>query len=304
MYGFSGLLNYNVIEPTAFRGLNPEGADYTGFIITKKEIECLRLFLNYLLEDKSWDFIYLMGTPGFSSIQNLLSQISNLTSLKFNTVKGAICPYILLPSSIDNLMLTLNRNFRKALRRNMRCLQDNSQKMELKKYDEVGSVEETMKIFFKLHQKRCKSKALPGVFAKQEICDFYVDVARLFADNRWLGLYFLTLDDEPIASQYCFEYNNKMYSALAGFDPNYSTYGVGNIITFKIAENCIKRGLEEYDLLKGDEAWKFHWSSRYRTNLGIRFVNKKVTSNLYDLGIRTIKKLKINQLLEKDVTYR
>ena len=62
-YGFAGPFSYDVIEPLAFRGLNPEGADYTGLILTKKRVECLRLFLEYLAKHDSWDFIYLMDIP-------------------------------------------------------------------------------------------------------------------------------------------------------------------------------------------------------------------------------------------------
>ena len=70
-----------------------------------------------------------------------------------------------------------------------------------------------------------------------------------FANNGWLALNFLTVDDEPIATQYCFEYKQKMYFALSGFDPNYSHYGVGNLILMKIIEKCVERKIEEYDLL-------------------------------------------------------
>lgn len=302
--GFVGPFGYDVIEPLGYRGLMPEGADYTGFILMERKAECLQIILSHLVENNAWDFIYLFNVPETSVISDLVTRVPQVVPLKFETEKGAVCPYIQVPNSIDNFMETLGFKFRKNLRRNMRKLEDNFKKVELKKYDEVGSVEETMKLFFKLHQKRCEYRGLPGVFAKQEICNFYTDVARLFADKGWLALYFLTVDSEPVAAHYCFEYNNKMYFALSGFDPTYSKYSVGNIIQLKIIEKCIEKRLEEYDFLKGGEAYKFNWTAKYRRNLRITFVNKKFTSNLYDLGLRTIKKLRINQLLEKSLTYR
>jgi hypothetical protein len=302
--GFSGPLSYDVIEPLGYRGLMPEGADYTGFILAEREAECLQLFLDYLVKHDSWDFIYLMDIPGNSAIPGLLSQISNLIPLAFETEKGASCPYMLIPNSVDALMKTLSHNFRYNLRRSMRKLQSDFHKVEFKKYDEVGSVEETMRSFFELHQKRCKSKGLPGVFAKREICNFYIDFAKLFADNDWLALYFLLVDDKPIAAHYCFEYKNKIYFALGGFDPYYSSYSVGNLVHLKTIEKSIEKGLEEYDFLKGDEAYKSGWTANRRRNLRITFVNKKFTSNLYNWGIRTIKKSRINRVLEKSLTYR
>lgn len=297
-YGLAGPVKYYVIEPLGCRGLNPEGADYIGLILAKQEIVCLKLFLDYLVKHDSWDFIYLMDIPETSTTAGSLSSLFETTSLRFGIERGASCPYFPVPNSIDTFLKGLDTKFRKNLRRSMRNLQNAFGRVEFKKYDEIGSVEETMRIFFKLHQKRCVSKGLPGVFATQEICNFYTDVARQFADNGWLALYFLTLNDEPIAAQYSFEYGHKMYYALGGFDPYYSNYSVGNLLCLKMIEKCIERGLEEYDLLKGNEAYKFNWTTKYRTNVGIRFVNQKIASNIYYWGIRTLKRTRISKILQ------
>jgi hypothetical protein len=301
-YSYAGLLRYTVIEPLAYRGLGPEGADYTGIMLTKQEPICLKLFLDYIIKQNSWDFIYLMDIPETSTTANLLLDAFK-TPLQFEVKEGEQCPFLLVPDSIDSLLKGLNAKFRKNLRRSMRSLQKDFGQVEFKKYDEIGSVEETMRIFFKLHQKRCASKGLPGVFADQEICNFYIDVARLFAENEWLALYFLTIKGEPIAAQYSFEYAHKMYYALGGFDPYYSKYSVGNLMCLKMIEKCIERKLEEYDLLKGDETYKFNWTSKYRTNMMIRFVNKKFTSIFYDWGIKALKKTGASSILQALSSY-
>ena len=296
-YSFVGPLGYDVIEPLGYRGLTPEGADYTGLILAKREAECLQLFLNHLVEHDDWDFIYLMDVPETSINPNLLAKASKAIPLKFVLEKGAICPYISIPNSMDTFLKELKGKFRKNLRRCMRNLEKDYHRVELKRYDEFGSVEEAMKIYFELHQKRWKPKHMSGVFNTQEVRNFYIDVAKLFADNGWLALYFLTANDEPIATQYCFEYKQKMYYALGGFDPDYSQYSVGNLTLVKVIEKCIEKKIEEYDLLKGGEPYKFDWTEKYRRNLGIRFVNKRFTSNLYHWGIRTVKQTKMDKLL-------
>ena len=298
-YGFQAPFGYDVIEPLGYRGLTPEGADYTGLILTERQAECLQLFLNHLVEHNDWDFIYLMDVPETSIIPDLLAKMSKAVPITFELEKGAICPYISIPNSMDIFLRELSSKFRKNLRRCMRNLEKDHQRVELKRYDEFGSVEEAMKIYFELHQKRWKLKHIPGVFNTQEVRDFYRDVAKLFADNGWLALYFLTANGEPIATQYCFEYKQKMYYALGGFDPNYSQYSVGSLILMKVIEKCIEKKIEEYDLLKGGEPYKFRYTAKYKTNLGIRFVNKRFTSNLYHWGIKTVKQTKINKILGK-----
>ena len=78
---------------------------------------------------------------------------------------------------------------------------------------------------------------MPGVFTKQSIRNFYMDVAKLFSKKGWLALYFLIVDEEPAAADYNFIYDDKIYAALGGFDPNFSRYGVGKIITLKTIQN-------------------------------------------------------------------
>ena len=299
----AGPVGYELIEPLAYRGLMPEGADYTGIILTERETECLHSLFNYLANDGSWDFMYLMDVQGTSTIPSLLNQMSNSIPFRFETGKGAICPYMLLPNSPDALMKSFGPRVRKNLRRQLRNLQSDFHSVELKKYNALGSVQETMESFFELHQKSCKNRGLPGVFATQEVRNFYTDVARQFADNGWLALYFLTVDDRSVAAYYCFEYSNKMLYALSGFDPDYSSYSVGNLLLLKIIEKSIAKGLGELDFLKGDEAYKFRWTSSYRQNLKITFVNNKFTSNLYNFGISNIKRLKMSELLQRSLVY-
>jgi len=296
-YGFSTPLNYEVIEPLGYRGLMSEGGDYTGLILGEKENECLHLILNYLIEHDNWDFIYMYDVPETSIIPDLLPKISKKLSITHETKKGVICPFISIPSSMDIFLKELNSKFRKNLRRCMKNLEKDYQRVELKRYDEFGSVEEAMKIYFELHQKRWKLKHMPGVFSTQEVRDFYRDVAKLFAENGWLALYFLTANDESIAVQYCFEYEQKTYYALSGFDPDYSRYSIGNLIMAKVIEECIARKIKEYDLLKGSEQYKFYWTSKYRRNLNIKFVNKRITSNLYNQGMKALKQAQVDKIL-------
>jgi hypothetical protein len=296
-YGFAKLFGYNVIEPLGYRGLMPEGGDYTGLILGTKEMECFGLFIKYLAEQKDWDFIYLYDVPEISSFPTLLGKMPKL--IEFEIKSGVMCPYITLPTSMNIFLEELDGKFRKNLRRCLKNLERDYGKIEIKKYSDFSSVKDAMEIFFKLHQERWKSKQMPGVFDKHVIRDFYIDVAKSFEINGWLALYFLTVNGEPIAAHYCFEYGGKLYFALGGFDLNYSRYSVGNLLTLKIIEKCIVKKLKEFDFMKGDEPYKSRWTREYRRNLNIQFVNKKLTSNLYYWGIKKLKQAEIGKTLEK-----
>ncbi len=298
-YTFVDSLGYNVIEP-----LGLGNAPYTGLILAEREAECLKLFLNHLVEHDDWDFVYLFDIPETSVIPKLLPKISEVVpTFEFEEGVHSICPYISIPNSLDVFMKGLSKKFRNNLRRCMRNLKKDFQRVELKRYDEFGSVEEAMKIFFELHQERWKSQGMPGVFHNQKIYDFGLDVAKRFASNGWLALYFLTANDEPIAVANCYIYKQKMYYGLSGFDPDYSQYSPGNLIAMKMTEKCIQMEIKEYDFLKGGLPYKFRLCANYRRNLNIRFVNKRFTSKLYHRGIKTVKRMKVDKVLGKFLNF-
>jgi CelD/BcsL family acetyltransferase involved in cellulose biosynthesis len=89
------------------------------------------------------------------------------------------------------------------------------------------------------------------------------------------------LNDEPVSAEYGFEYGQKMYWYLSGFDPKYSSYSIGNITLFLI-EECIKRGFREFDLLRGEETYKNHWTNAHRRNFEIRLVRTSPFNMFYE----------------------
>jgi CelD/BcsL family acetyltransferase involved in cellulose biosynthesis len=193
----------------------------------------------------------------------------------------------------------LSAKFRKNLRRSLKSLEQDYGRAELKKYNELGSLEETMNVYFDLHQKRWIGKGKSGVFADRKSREMCLSSARLLAERNWLALYFLTVNGEPIAAQYCIEYDQKMYYALGGFDPSFSSYSVGNLMIMKVLERCIEKKIKEYDFMRGPESYKFAWSEEYRIGLDTKFVSYKLGSRLRDLGMNVAKRTKLTEILDR-----
>lgn len=293
-YSFGKWLAYDVLEPLAYRV-----ADYTGLILTDEKPEYLRLLIDHLYKNKYWDFVYLYNIqPTYGKLFASLAQ-DKTGFPKFSTFEGSVCPYITLPDSIDELMNGLRPKFRKNLRRSMKNLQRDHGKMELKNYTDIGSLEETMQIFFDLHQKRWIKRGHAGAFARQKQREMSLNCARLFAEKGWLNLFFLVVKSKPVAAQCCFEYNRKMYYWLGGFDPAFSSYSVGNLLIMQVLESCVERKIQEYDFMRGDEAYKFDWGAEFRRLLNIKFVNNRFHSKLYNLGISAAKKTKLAEAFDK-----
>ena len=267
-----GKLSYTIIEP-----LTNGDTDYTGIILAKQEKRVLNKFLAYLFNQKDWDLLLLPDLPQNSQTLKLLKQTPKELP-KSEIQKGIICPYINIPDSKEELLARLRPSFRKRLQRCLRKLEREQGKVELKHFQEIGSLEHAMKLLFELHQKRWISKGGSGRFAKQRERDISRQTAKYFAEKGWLKLYFLTVNNKPIAAELDLEYKGELLFHFKGWDPQYSKFNVGHILLEKVLEECIFRGITEYDFMQGDEPYKFYWTNKYRQNRNIIYVNKKFSA--------------------------
>jgi hypothetical protein len=290
--GLKGYFGYGIIEP-----LTNGDTDYSGLIITEEQDACLHQFLAHLFSQKDWDFMYLPDLPQTSPS---LALIKNATDIpKFEIEKGVICPYVAIPSSKEKLLSSLNRKFEKKLRKSLTKLEREHGRVELKNYYELGSLEQAIQILINLHQKRWTSRGNCGRFLKEEACDITLQTAKYFAEKDWLRLYFLTVNDKPVAVELNLEYNGKMYCHLKGFDIDYYKYRVGSLLTLKVLERCIEKGISEYDFMQGDEAYKFDWTDKYRQNINIKWVNERLSSKILDASLKVLNKGKFDKIIVK-----
>lgn len=236
-------------------------ADYNDFLtIADKTENCLISFLNYLQKiPEKWNYIELNEVPETSMSIPTLNNLSKTLTL------FPRCPYKPLPESHDEFLGSLGSNFRHCLKRYTKKTEKQFH-MDFVDYSEVQSCKDGMNILYELHQKRWTSQGLPGAFADMSFRDFHIDVAKVFAQNRQLGLYVLKLDGVPVAAIYGFKGQRKFYQYLSGFDPDYYNYGVGNQINLYAIDKCIENGLVEFDFMRGGEAYKDRWKTLSRWN--------------------------------------
>ncbi len=260
--------------------LGTRHSDYNNFIISRKEKEGVKCITDYLNEVEDWDWIELKEIPENINYSQLFSDTS--LKLEFKERVCNLCPYISVPKKYESLKKGFSRNLRQNLNRYSRKI-EGDHNVELKRFDDAGfTVKEAMNLFIKLHEMKWNSEGKLGAFIEDEFRNFHMDVAESFAKKGWLGLYFLMVDGEPAAAQYTFEYSHKMYYYLAGFDPKYSDYSVGNLLIMFLLKQCIEKGFTEYDMTRGDEPYKMQWTNKFRRNFEVRLVRKKLTSELYD----------------------
>jgi CelD/BcsL family acetyltransferase involved in cellulose biosynthesis len=250
-------------------------ADYNDFILAERDQECISLFMDYLQNlPEKYNCAELVDIPESAKYISLIGRSPK--SLK----PVHRCPYVILPKSSDGFLQSLRRKLRQELRRNMRMVERAGLKMELVDYSHPQLFTQGMQTLFELHQKRWETRGFSGAFAEWNIRSFNLEVAQLFAENGWLGLYVFELSGKPAAVSYGFKYGSKYYAYLPGFDPSYAKYGVGNLLSLFVMNKCIEEGLNEFDFMRGAEAYKERWNAFVRVNYQAKIPKRGFMSNV------------------------
>jgi CelD/BcsL family acetyltransferase involved in cellulose biosynthesis len=249
-------------------------SDYCNFILPEKAGKCIELFIKYLENiAEKWSCIRLIDIPEKAECLPYLRKFSK--DLK----PIHECPYIVLPESYEKFLMNLSRNQRKNIYRTSRRVEENF-KVEFTDYSEMQTFPEGMQHLFDLHQKRWRSRGLPGIFADERARAFNLDIAKLFSERNWLCLFLMKLSGTPVASAFGFKYQSKFYEYVSGFDSTYSKYNVGNLLRAHMISTLVHEGIIEFDFMRGAEEYKDRWNSVSRWNYEATLTRKGFLANM------------------------
>lgn len=252
--------------------------DYSGVILTERKEDCVATLLSYLEEiingssvtlrlsriAEDSEFLTLMRKQCPSFSKSLVSFERILTT----------CPYVPLPATWDEYFASLGSNMRSNLRRRLKLLRKDHNNIEFRKCSPEDDIPSSVHIFFELHQGIWRSRGLSGALVDARMKQLHIDLANLFSEKGWLNLSFLIVDGKVASAIYGFDYKDKYYRGLSGFDPDYSKYSIGQLHNMFLMEDAIKNGLREFDFLIGAEEYKYRWRTLERTNCQIIILKK------------------------------
>lgn len=175
------------------------------------------------------------------------------------------CPYLPLEPAWERQIAAFNKKLRQNIGYHERLIErtfsDHSWTLCTEESLEVG-----MTALFALHQSRWKARLLPGVLGSVRTQRFHRIIARQFARLGSLRLHLLRLEESPAAALYCFCFKGRTYYYLGGFDPQWSKYSLGTILTARAIRQAIEDGCDVFDFLRGAEPYKYRWTSAEELN--------------------------------------
>jgi CelD/BcsL family acetyltransferase involved in cellulose biosynthesis len=227
-----------------------------------RERECRDAFLAHLAaERRRWDLLDLADLRAGTAFAEL-AEAELPAGLRLRSTVHRQCPYIPLPSTWEAYNATLGKNLRANIGRRRRQLAKQF-RLELGLADEA-SLDSALTDLFELHNQRWRERGQSGAFAKESIQRFHRDVARGLLRAGHLRLHLVRLDGVTRAAFYCFQLERRVYYYLSGYDPELARYSLGTVTLSEALMAAIREGATEFDLLRGDETYKYEWQGQDR----------------------------------------
>jgi CelD/BcsL family acetyltransferase involved in cellulose biosynthesis len=117
---------------------------------------------------------------------------------------------------------------------------------------------------FEIEASGWKGEHGSAIISQPQTRIFYERVAGWAAGQGLLRLFFLRLDERPIAFVLSFEHHSRLYYIKGGFDAAFRKFGPGAIITHEMIAYARREKLSSFEFLGGEDPWKVEWTSQVR----------------------------------------
>ena len=221
---------------------------------------------------REWDYIELSdcdeGSPTMAELRNTLDR----HGWKQRVMSRGTCPYIPLPESFQTYLAGLNSNWRRNFRHGLRTLQK-AARVQFSVVEDAFAIRGRFAEAMRLHQARLEERGSDSTFLDEAQQAFHSAVQDRVAPRGWVRLFLLEADGKAIAAYYGFSVRGRFLALQSGFDPAWSRYSVGLVMVGLAIEESIRSGHKEFDFLRGNERYKFHWTGYVREAVTIRYFN-------------------------------
>jgi CelD/BcsL family acetyltransferase involved in cellulose biosynthesis len=196
-----------------------------------------------------------------------------------------VCPFITVAGhSWDSYLATLSSNQRYNFQRRLKNLVKTGMRLECAASSEHA--QSALDVVVALHKKRWELRGAESeAFQTEAIRAFHREFVQLAAERGWLRLLSLWLTEVPVAGLYGLRYADKFYFYQSGFDPAFSKQSVGLVIMGLAIKSAIEEGVAEYDLLHGNEEYKFHWAAESKDLVRIELYPPHARALMYRRAI-------------------
>jgi CelD/BcsL family acetyltransferase involved in cellulose biosynthesis len=172
-------------------------------------------------------------------------------------------PYVPVGGGFDDYFRGLSKNLRKQLGRRRRRLEETGY-VSVEVQTSTHGLASALDDFVRLESSGWKAESGTAVASREASRAFYSDLATWAAERGWLRLSFLALDGRPIATELALDCEGVLYALKSGFDPDYRSFGPGQLLTHETLSRAFEDGLSSYEFLGFEDGYKLDWAGETR----------------------------------------
>ena len=241
--------------------------DVGGFIIRNQESHILKAIITYIAgQKKKWDILELtefpVEGPEVEAIKATFDQPD------FSLIeKDREHYYLPIETNWDEYYQGLSKKFRKNLRRAERNA-NGLGAITIQHHSNGQLTWEHFEAIINVNQ----HAHYPRLYNSKLEQDFLKELVGYAA--KWLNVYILCIDGEPIAYEYGFLYNNCFEDWRAGFDTRIDpSISVGKLLSLNVTKHCFERDYAAIDYMRGAHQYKTEWNPQSRHFKELRIFN-------------------------------
>lgn len=224
-----------------------------------------------------WDYIELADGAEDSPVFSRLCRAFKGAGMVEQFVHEEACPYTPLPTSFDELLAGLGSNQRYNFRRRRRALEREAG-IEFRSVQGGPELYERFADVVRLHRLRFDNQRRNTFFPASAIQSFHIDALHQLEANGMARVFFLQSKGKVIAALYGFSVGKTFAFYQCGMDPAWSRLSVGLVMMGCAIEEAIRTGHDEFDFLRGDDAYKFQWTKKIRRGITRCFFDQRIRS--------------------------
>ncbi len=232
-----------------------------------RDVEALRAALDAVLERRPSE-LTLPAIPVGDGSTGVFAEISRRHSRISLVERMHSSPIVELPDDFDSYERMLPSSLRTLKRRRRKLHREHSAEFQL---DESSrDLDADLDRGFQVEASGWKARTGTAILASPATACFYRGVAHAYRARGELRLAWLLIDGRPAAFAMCLARHRRLYLIKTGFDESFGKFTPGLVLQLSLIERCFELGLEAYDLLGGDEAWKRQFATGRRDHIRIR----------------------------------
>jgi CelD/BcsL family acetyltransferase involved in cellulose biosynthesis len=245
-------------SPPALRFIGQiEVTDYLDFIAAEEDLPAfLTALLDFLDENEAIPVknLELANLLDDSPSLRILEQAAEQRQRRFKQTVLQPAPAITLTDSWDEYLQSLNKKQRHEVRRKLRNAERDFQ-IELYLVENAAEVIDEIRIFVELMRNEEEKKQ----FLSGETEQYLLSLGKAAFEKNRFNLAFLLLDGQKVAGYLNFIAQNRLWVYNTGWNPDFSKYSPGWLLLSKLIQWSIDQGLQEVDLMRGAEDYKYRF---------------------------------------------